>query len=178
MILDSYNKELAETYKVLANLFTTLPNDELIEQMQEELELNIKEPLDAIVEDYNRLFYGTTDTLPPIESLYVYNKNPSTEYYQVPDIVSDFYRSCGVDLNEQLTQLPPDHIAIEFIFISYLIENNLIDELRAFFKEHIIKWVPLYCDMIQERAQTQFYKEVAAITKEIVLSDYEEILGE
>ncbi len=177
MILDSYNKELAETYKVLANLFTTLPNEELVEQMQEELELEIKEPLDAIVEDYTRLFYGPSDTLPPIESLYNYNDTPSI-WNQTTEAVSEFYRSCGVDLNEKQTELPPDHIAIEFLFISYLIENNLVDELRAFFNEHIIKWVPMYCDMMQEKAQTEFYKEIAAITKEIVLSDYEEILGE
>lgn len=177
MILDAFNKELAQTYKVLAHLFTTLPNEELIEQMQKELELDIKEPLDAIIEDYTRLFYGPSDTIPPIESLYHYKDAPSM-WNQTTESVSDFYHFCGLDLDEEQTELPPDHIAIEFLFISYLIENDMVDELRAFFDEHIMKWIPQYCDVMQEKAQTEFYKEIAAITKEIILSDYEEMAGE
>ncbi len=177
MILDSYNKELAETYKILANIFTTLPNEEMLEQLNEELEVEMKDPIDAVVEDYTQLFYGPTNPITPVESLYNYEETPSY-WNETTEQVAEFYRSCGLQLDDSTTELPPDHIAIEFLFVSYLLENNMIDELRRFFKEHLIKWIPMYCDIMQERAQTDFYKELAIVTKDIVLSDYEEMFGE
>ncbi|RMG70431.1 MAG: hypothetical protein D6710_07370 [Nitrospirae bacterium] len=177
MILDSYNKELAETYKVLANIFTRLPDEELVDQLRDELELEIKDPIDSVIEDYTQLFYGPQSPLTPVESLYHYKNTPSY-WNETTEEVADFYRSCGLELDDESTELPPDHIAIEFLFVSYLLENNMIDELRRFFNEHIMQWIPSYCDTLKKRAQTDFYRELASVTKEVVLSDYEELFGE
>ena len=177
MILDSYNKELAETYKLLANIFTTLPNEEMLEQLNEELEIEMKDSVDAVVEDYTQLFYGPANPVTPVESLYHYDETPSY-WNETTEQVAEFYRTCGLQLDDSSTELPPDHIAIEFLFVSYLLENNMIDELRSFFNEHLMKWIPRYCDIMHERAQTDFYRELAIVTKDIVLSDYEELFGE
>jgi TorA maturation chaperone TorD len=61
--------------------------------------------------------------------------------------------------------------------MSYLAANERIDEQRTFIEEHLIKWVPVFCDAVWEHAKTGFYKQIAILLKELVSSDYEHLRG-
>jgi TorA maturation chaperone TorD len=173
--IDSYHNDLAKTYKLLASVFMETPNSELLQQVSEELEIQINDRFIDIVEDYNRLFYDTEDPLLPYESLYNYNAEEGPSLWNsTTQEVSDFYEACGLVLGSSVN-VPYDHIGLEFLFVSYLIENEMIDELMDFFELHIMKWVPEYCEKLEQKAQTEFLRTIARITKEVVLSDYEEL---
>jgi TorA maturation chaperone TorD len=75
-------------------------------------------------------------------------------------------------IDEEISIIP-DHISAELLFMSYLIENGLTEHRIKFLREHLFRWVPEYCDEIQRHANSAFYKEVANILKEFILSDYE-----
>ncbi len=176
MPIDNYYSEIARVYKVLASLFIHQPNNEVLQEVEEELEIRVEDPLSDIVEDYLKLFSETEEAVLPYESLYNYpaEEGPSL-WGQVTQEVNDFYQACGLSLQEYVN-LPADHLSLELLFVSYLIENEMLDELTTFFEDHIIKWVPLFCDRVSEKAQTLFFKEVARALKEIVTSDYEDLL--
>jgi TorA maturation chaperone TorD len=47
-----------------------------------------------------------------------------------------------------------------------------VEKQEVFLKEHLL-WVNEYCDEIGKHAATPFYKEVARILKEFILSEQE-----
>jgi TorA maturation chaperone TorD len=57
--------------------------------------------------------------------------------------------------------------------MSYLIENGVLETQKKFLERHLVKWIPEYCDMIENHAGTIFYKEIANILKEFLLSEVE-----
>jgi TorA maturation chaperone TorD len=57
--------------------------------------------------------------------------------------------------------------------MSYLIENDFIEQQKRFLEEHLRKWIPEYCNKIYKHAKTVFYKELANLLKEFILSEYE-----
>lgn len=79
-------------------------------------------------------------------------------------------------LDEELS-LPPDHLSVELIFLSYLVENELHETFRTFFEAHIMSWVPQYCDRIISSAQTGFYREALGLFKEFLEAEYNELTG-
>ena len=87
------------------------------------------------------------------------------------------YRKAGVDLSDNLRDAP-DHIAAEVEFIYFLvfkeigalknsnIETTLgfLEKQRAFLSEHPGAWVFDFVDSIEEKAETDFYKNLARAT--------------
>lgn len=69
--------------------------------------------------------------------------------------------------------LIPDHISAELFFMSYLVENGLSGLQQRFLEDHLSKWIPEYCGEVQKHAGTNFYKEIANILKEFILSEHE-----
>lgn len=177
MPIDSYHRELASSYKLLASLFLDKPDSELARRLSEEFEISINEGPEEIDEDYTQIFHGPSDHLPPYESLYNYSPSDSPHLWnRTTEDILKCYMAGGVSLDDK-TDLIPDHISAELLFVSYLLENDKADILKSFFREHIIKWIPEYCDMLEKKAKTDFYRELAGITKDIILSDFEELTG-
>jgi TorA maturation chaperone TorD len=63
------------------------------------------------------------------------------------------------------------------LFMSYLIENGISELQKRFLEEHLAKWIPEYCSELQKYAAAVFYKEVANIIKEFILSEQELMSG-
>ena len=86
--------------------------------------------------------------------------------------MTDFYAGAELAIEDE-SGLPPDHISLEFLFMSYLIDIGRIDLQGSFLEEHLMNWAPYYCEEVKGEAKTLFYREVAGITVDFLDSEYE-----
>lgn len=95
--------------------------------------------------------------------------------------VRNTYAEAGVVLPEEIHD-QPDFIGFELDFMRHLTEkeaeawigNNYEEVLKttekeqAFLDEHILRWIPRFCDLMFQEAQLDFYRGVAKLTKGFV----------
>ncbi len=48
---------------------------------------------------------------------------------------------------------------------------------NKFIEDHLLKWVPIFCDKIISEAELSFYREIAKITKLFIEFEKEELKG-
>ncbi len=161
------DKERAESYRILADLFFAPPNAEELESIKEDLELDSKEGEEEIIADFDSLFVCPGGYLQPLESLHAEGGN-------IADSVTEFYYGTGLTFDEEYETLP-DHISIEFLFMSYLIDIENRELQQKFLEQHITNWVPYYCEEVMKQAKTLFYREIAQIAKDFIEYEYEGI---
>ncbi len=174
--LDDYGDEgeVAELYKTFAQLFMKAPETEELLRLKELFDMTFEETEREVREDFCRLFVEPSTRIPPYESLYRYPLGHSPKLWGTATAeVQSLYRSAGLTI-DQAADLVPDHLSAELLFSSYLIENGMSELQRKFLSEHLSLWVPEYCDEIARHAHTMFYREVAKLLKELILSDYGE----
>jgi len=129
---------------------------------------------------------------PPYEFVYVgYNEAETIKNYTQ---ARRSYADAGVVMNEEVKN-SPDYIGIELDFMRHLtqVEAQAWDESRideacemlqkqqAFLKEHLMTWVPRYCEEMLKEARLDFYRGIALITRGFVLDENEKVpeyLGE
>jgi len=166
--------ERAKLYKLFSALFMQEPTDEMALQIKNMFKMTFDDTTYEIRMDFARLFSITAGHLPPHESLYNYPLADKPRLWgKATEEVQNFYESVGLMIYEEM-DLIPDHLSAELFFMNYLIEQGLIDYQMSFFEKHLLSWVPEYCVEIKKHAQTTFYKEVAELLKEFILSDSEE----
>ncbi len=177
MLLDSFNQDLSRAYKVLAIFYLYGISEEVVRELSEEFEMEPgTERIEDIEEDFFNLVSSPGAILPPYESLYLYPEtNSKTQDKRISDEVSQLYTSAGLNIAPEITTVPPDHIGLELLYTAYLIDNNRVEDLQRFFKLHMINWIPQYCDLLEKEAQTEFMKEVARITRELIITDFEDL---
>lgn len=164
--LDNQENKVA-TYRVVASLFMTIPDIEIIKDFEIISNISIHDTYEEICDDYIELFIE--GKVPNCEGYYrdiIYENAP---FHIDLNDVQRFYWSAGVAMDEEF-DLSPDHISMELFFMSHLIEQNLRD-LQIEFLRRLYKWVPLFCDNLYEKANTDFYKEVATFLKEFILAE-------
>lgn len=165
--------ERAELYRLFANLFIAEPSDEIVLQLKDMFQMKFADSPQEIRMDFARIFLGPDGRLMPYESLYNYPLGDRPGIWgRAADEVQTFYSSAGIMIDEEIN-LIPDHISAEMLFMSYLIENGISELQKKFLEEHLVKWIPEYCNELQKYAGTVFYKEVANILKEFILSEHE-----
>ncbi len=161
------DSERAEAYRVLANIFVEPVSGESLAAIMEDFELESQETEADILADFNSLLAYPGGRVPPLESLF------SDERTVAADEVSRFYLEAGLTIDQDF-QLMPDHVSLEFLFMSYLIETRRPELQKKFLDEHIMKWVPYFCEEIAREAKTTFYREIAEITEDFLDREYEE----
>lgn len=133
--------------------------------------------LEELKIDFARLFVGPYSLLaPPYGSIYLERERKlmgnSTQY------LLETYRESGVDLSANFRDAP-DHIAAELEFMYFLVFKevealknsdiettiNFLEKQRAFLRQHLGIWVFEFADSIEEKAATDFYKNLARATK-------------
>jgi TorA maturation chaperone TorD len=135
------------------------------------------EAFKEIRDDYSRLFIGIGKVLaPPWESVY-FNENHLLFRKQTLQ-VRNWYRRFGLEL-EKLHKEPDDHIGLEMSFVAYLAKlalqafedqekekfEELLEAQRQFLAEHLLAWGHLWCRLVIEHAETDFYKGLAFLTQ-------------
>lgn len=187
-------------YRLLKKLFLRPPSEELlgalspgivrggprVSEMERGLEMLKKgsaAPLMDLVCEYTRLFAGPRALpAPPYESVY---RSADRLVMQGPTMeVRGRYRRAGLEMKDT-GKGPDDHVSAEFEFMEYLcgrIEEALkkgdekraleyLNEQKEFLEEHILKWVPAFCQDIFENTTSDFYKGAATLTKGFLTLD-------
>ena len=166
----------AEAFRLLATLYMYEPDSTLVENFQESFQTEFNASMADIVDDFHELFYSSDQHMTPLESSYVHVSDSPVGSDSGTERVYSFYLQEGLILDEDINMIP-DHIAAELFFISYLIETNRMDSLKEFLQQHAVQWIPQFCDELYEFAATDFYKELAAVTKDALLTQYEALSG-
>lgn len=131
--------------------------------------------------EYSNLFVVPLDQyVKPYESVY-----KTGLVYREPAIeVKKMYEKAGAGIPEEFKDLP-DHVGLELEFIHFLCQKeaqlwNHENEPEAltvrkmekdFLSQHLITWVPALCDEINKKTKNPFYRTMAKITRDFVLSD-------
>lgn len=175
-LYDEEDIERAELYRLFSSLFMREPDDDVIMRMKETFNMKFSDTPNEIRSDFAHIL--THDIhLSPHESLYVYPLGDTPRLWgRAAEKVRAFYESAGLMIDEE-TELAPDHLGVELLFMSYLIENGLLEKQKRFIEEHLSQWVAEYCREVERHASTMFYKEVAILLREFISSEYEELAG-
>lgn len=172
-------------YKILSSLFYEPTEDSLdslsilqdvfveIDEEQYKLTSNLiteakKHSLATLTLDYCKLFVGSSHVLAsPYASIYLEEKWEVMGESTLNTL--QYYKEAGLEIKEGFHELP-DHIAVELEFVYYLIYKYLEtndDKYLVYHGEFIdkilSKWVPSFTKLISERAETEFYRLVAAL---------------
>jgi len=134
--------------------------------------------------EYTRLLRGIKQGYgppPPYESLYRENRLLG----ETTLAVLRHYQQAGYgELEESVG--PQDHIGAELKFMALLCHDEATVwqqektskamTIRAaqlvFLEQHLLSWVPDYCDRLQQEAQEPFYGAVARLTAELLDEDH------
>jgi TorA maturation chaperone TorD len=107
----------------------------------------------------------------PVES--VFRKKNSFIYDKIIPDVKEFYSAYGWE-SKFKNHIPDDHIGIELLFLTLMIEKYLEldddacnkemkNEIRRFIDQHIFSWIPEWNNQIQSHANTLAYKGIGTL---------------
>jgi TorA maturation chaperone TorD len=139
---------------------------------------------ERLAREHLRLFGGLTygrSPPPPYESVW---RGEGKLMGKVTASVLRTYNEAGMELASGTTE-PPDHIGIELSYLSYLCSRQAdahrsrdsTDTARYsrmqydFLRQHVLRWVPSFCQQIAQADTTGFYRGIAILTKEFLLAD-------
>lgn len=140
------------------------------------------EVCDAIYDDCMHLLIGPGEPLaPPWESVYS-EENQGLLFQKETLAVRRAYKSEGLEV-DKLHREPDDHVGYELEFVAALAAREAEalragDEERAaharaaraaFLEEHLLSWVFLWCDRMDEHAATGFYQGISALVRAFAL---------
>ena len=142
-----------------------------------------KKLLDDLAVEYTRLFIGPGKHVAPYAAVYLGGEGASL--WGAETIwVKKFIEAAGFDYRTDYHDLP-DHVAVELEFMQEITANEAEaleneDRERAeklkqveeeFMTTHMAKWVPGFCRQVQDRAKLPFYRAMARLTEDFILSE-------
>ncbi len=132
--------------------------------------------IESLQRDYTQLFIGLEKILaPPYASVYL---SENHLLYEQPVLdVRQFYKKFGLSVNP-MNKVPDDHIGFELYCLSFLLENAVQAAeqndmrkfdgyqaaLREFLSNHLNTWLPSFLPLVEEKAETAYYRGVALLT--------------
>jgi TorA maturation chaperone TorD len=148
------------------------------------------ELLEDLAVEYARLFLGPDKHISPHES--VHHKRDDgdwgTHWGGSTVDVKKFIETTGLEYKQEYTGMP-DHISVELDFMKEAAgrEAQALEEKdwegalycqkmeKKFIRDHLIKWIPEFCDKIISQAEISFYGDLADVTKDFITLEFEEI---
>jgi TorA maturation chaperone TorD len=172
------------TKGILKNLPVTSHNPRFL-LAASQLRQSVKDASDNIKimrKDFLDLFTGTGNPLaPPYES--VYKSKDHLMFDKQTAEVRDFYNTYGWE-SKFKGNIPDDHLGIEMLFLTLMIEkylefedktceDEMKNEIKRFIDKHLLSWIPQWNAHIQEHSQTLGYKGIG----NLVYASIEDIYG-
>jgi TorA maturation chaperone TorD len=164
MIGENSNDQRADVYELFSQFFLNPPDEETLAILRQDFLLESRESLPDISEEFDELLRYPSGRLQPIESLY------TGQMVSAHRDIRSIYAAAGLGLDDTY-DVAPDHLSLEFLFMSYLIENGKREMEQKFLEQHLINWVPYYCEEVMKQSQTIFYREIAEIVKDFLISE-------
>jgi len=123
-------------------------------------------------EDFTRLFSRKEMPLAPVYESYYNNGNQDSEKHETSN-VTEFYNSYGWE-SKFKTKIKDDHLGIEILFLTRLIDNYLAldddacigemkNEIRRFLDHHIFSWITDWNRKIQLHSNTLCFKGIGTL---------------
>jgi len=138
---------------------------------------------EALMLDYSGLFLGPFGILAkPYGSTYLDGERVVMGESTLEALA--LYRQGGFQVAEAFQEMP-DHVAVELEFL-YLLNLNLgnaiataessgLDGLkRTFLEAHLGRWIGPFTEAMGRGATTDFYRNLAGVTRQVVLEDLQE----
>lgn len=148
------------------------------------------ELLEGLAVEYARLFLGPDKHISPHESIHHQRDDGDWGAHWGGSTVDvkKFIETAGLEYKQEYSGMP-DHISVEFEFMKEAAgrEAQAIEEKdwegalycqkmeKKFICEHLIKWIPAFCDKIISQAENSFYGDLADVTKDFITLEFEEI---
>ena len=175
MYLCKPSKEVLENWKILLAENTSPLLHDLTNAINK-IDTNSDRELEDLLWEYTRLFIGPYKLpCPPWESVYTSPKRLIMQ--EAAAEVQNIYRGTGLTINSR--DIMPDHIGTELNFLSILFQrintvvggtNDYIKIAEKFLNEHLMKWVPQFTRDMEEAADVLFYKALARVTRNVLVS--------
>jgi TorA maturation chaperone TorD len=138
------------------------------------------EILETLAVAYTALFIGPGKHIPPYASVHMPGGTGDL-WGETTVWAKQFIEAAGFDYAIEFHDLP-DHLAVELELMRNLwareaeaIENSdnaaaiAARDLRTtFVRNHLVRWLPLFCDKVAAGSQHLFYAEIAKLAKELV----------
>jgi len=191
----------AGLYRLLARVFGQAPTSRLIEGLKDEQMLRALAAFGVSFDDdflageekaqaeeagaeFARLFVGPGPHLAPYESVYVRSAEEEGPrlWGRATVEVTRFYDEAGLKFPQGRI---PDHLALEFEAMALLAEaeadqrraggreeaQRLLDLGKRFAKEHLLCWVPDFCQEVKAKTKSSFYRNMAVLAGSLVIMD-------
>ncbi len=152
LIEDLASKETKEALSVFLN------GEELAEfaEFQDSLKVLLLEedPFSRLVGEHLKGLEAPGEMIAyPWES--VYAEGAPLLFQESTASVIESYRAAGFKLKLE-ANVPQDHISYELLFMALLSSEDRHEEFNLFKEEHLMKWVPEYCDDIQSLPDSEY----------------------
>jgi len=149
-----------------------------------------KELLEDLAVEFAMLFLGPGKHLSPHESVHHVREDGGGGqlWGESTAEVKKFIESAGLSYDPEYKGLP-DHISVELEFMQQLTLREkqawkeedkdaalkCLQTEKKFIEEHLVRWVPAFCDKVVSAAELPFYREMAALTKNFIEFENREI---
>ncbi len=185
-------------YGLLALVFRDVPTPDVVAQLRAgplaealdrlecDVALDLAGDLEIVTErlrqEYTRIFVGPGSHV----SLYasVHHPDEGQLWGESTVRVKRFIEATGLSFNDNWDSIP-DHIAIELELMQKLCEreaeawalSNSSDARLAlkiekqFLREHLVKWIPCFCEKALAVEPNPFYRQMCGLTKTFVCSE-------
>ncbi|HEB10287.1 MAG TPA: hypothetical protein ENI06_03625 [Spirochaetales bacterium] len=138
--------------------------------------------LDELAVEYTCLFLGPGKHISPYES--VWHNDHGMLWGKTTSEVKTFIESLGLEYRADWSGLP-DHIGVELELMHRLTSREkeaweqqnkktaylCLEIEKRFIEEHVIQWVPAFCQKVIEESSLNFYRQLALLTKQFIEFD-------
>jgi len=149
-----------------------------------------KELLENLAIEYTRLFVGPGKHISPHES--VHHKKEGVQsgqlWGELTAQVKNIIESSGLEYKSEYTGMP-DHISVELEFMQQVVQREAqawqadddetalrcLKNEKKFVDEHLLGWIPDFCQKVSSAAEMPFYREMAGLTRSFIEFEKQEL---
>lgn len=145
------------------------------------------ELLEDLAVEYTRLFIGPGRHVSPHASVHL-RVDGGSLWGESTAAVKRFIESSGFDFRPHYRG-PPDHVGVELELMERLARAEArawqegdgaavarcLATQRSFLEQHLLKWLPGFCEKVAAAAALDFYREMAELTAAFVASERDEV---
>ncbi len=154
------------------------------------LDVPESELLESLAVEYAMLFLGPGEHISPHESVQSKSDDgqPGSLWGKSTVEVKKFIEFSGLNYTSDYTGLP-DHVSVELEFMQQVTLREVqawkeADKDKAtacrqvekkFIEEHLIRWIPNFCEKVMQEAELPFYRSLASLTRSFIEFEMEEM---
>lgn len=154
-----------------------------VEGIEAFLQSSEEKLIEDLTVEYARLFLGPGKHISPHESVHHQREDGDwgTLWGATTVEVKKFIEATGLEYEPDYKGMP-DHVSVEFEFMAALarreaqawaesdeaIAMSCVAMQKKFLEEHLIQWIPDFCEKVIQLAELPFYHAVAELTRSFI----------